>query len=87
MIAKLLCKHDDDCCALDGVKRWGWSTPWYLSGKRQFYADKRGGATGHGTRWFVVECNDPECRAEFIVRADALELAATGFLLGGSAVA
>jgi len=85
MIAKLLCKHDDDCPALDAVKTGWWDHPWFMSGET-FYGDKRGGKTGTTTRWFIVVCNDPDCPAEFIVKGDALEIAAMGFLSSMPAV-
>ena len=80
MLAKMRVKHDGDCCAIEDVKAGDCKTPWFLDGRKQFYGDRRGGETGGHTRWFVVECNDLACPAEFIVMGDALEIAAMGFL-------
>lgn len=44
---------------------------WWVTGKTT-YKDKNGGNRGHGTRWFILECNNPSCYARALVNLDQM---------------
>jgi hypothetical protein len=70
--AKILKQHRKGCIALEHYKSGFWSTPWahIISSDRR---DAIGRNHPHGmTLWYVFCCNDPQCKAQKIVSADAI---------------
>lgn len=62
LISKVLAPHVRGCIALKHTKERFWGTPWaYL--KEAEYRDRIGRRSRHGTRWWLVGCNSPDCTA------------------------
>lgn len=68
---KFLGVHAPDCRAMAEVRRGGWDTPWYFTGK--FENRDTLGRRNHGyTRWHIVACNATNCTASVLIREDWL---------------
>ena len=65
--------HIDGCWACRAVEDGRWTSPWFVLGD-YVRRDSLGRKGRHGfRRWFVGVCNDPNCDAECLISADAVE--------------
>jgi len=64
-------KHSKGCLAGEQ----GWNTVWSSCPESRFL-DKNGGHRSRNEVWLEFPCNDPECKAKLLLRADDVLLLA-----------
>jgi len=79
MKTKIIHQHNKNCAYITNPKNLKWhKTPWGIVEKKHLFLGKDGRAGGH-YYWLKINCNDPNCNGEIIVRAlDVLELLPSG---------